>query len=127
VKDGDKDKVADQGRDGVKEKEAGSAGATPKPEKTAAAAAAKKEPPPDEDEDDDADAAKPEEERPSPTAGPSKPLDPELYDMLADPLRATRKRYLPPGKYTVEIRSGQSMEKTTLNVQAEKETGFGED
>jgi hypothetical protein len=47
--------------------------------------------------------------------------------MLADPLRATRKRYLPPGKYTVEIRAGQTVEKTTLNVQAEKETGFGED
>ena len=124
AKDGDKGKDADQGRDGVKEKEAGSAGGESKPEKTASA---KKETPPDEDEDDDADAVKPEEERPSPAAGPSKPLDPELYDMLADPLSATRKRYLPPGKYTVEIRSGQSMEKTTLNVQAEKETGFGED
>jgi hypothetical protein len=127
AKEGEKGKDADEG---IKGKEAGSAGAASKPEKPTAptaATAAKKEPPPDEDEDDDADAAKPEEGRPSPAAGPSRPLDPELYDMLADPLRATRKRYLPPGKYTVEIRSGQSMEKTTLNVQAERETGFGED
>jgi hypothetical protein len=127
AKEGEKGKDADGGKGAVKEKETGPAGAASKPEKPAAAAAARKEPPSDEDEDEDADAAKPEEDRPSPAAGPSRPLDPELYDMLADPLRATRKRYLPPGKYTVEIRSGQSMEKTTLNVQAEKETGFGED
>jgi photosystem II stability/assembly factor-like uncharacterized protein len=124
AKDGEKDKEGDKdkGKDTA-------AGAAPKPEKPAAAATAAKKPASDEDEDedDDTDATKPEDERPSPAAGPSKPLDSELYDMLADPLRATRKRYLPPGKYTVEIRSGQSMEKTKLNVQAEKETGFGED
>jgi hypothetical protein len=91
------------------------------PEKTAAAA---KKPSDDEDEDDE-DADKPEEDRP--TAGPAKPLDPKLYELLADPLRATRKRYLPPGKYTVEIKSGQSVEKTPLNVQAERENLFGGD
>jgi photosystem II stability/assembly factor-like uncharacterized protein len=117
TKDGDKGKDADQDKDRDKDKD----------KDKATASAAKKGPPDEDEDDDDADAVKPEEEQPSPAAGPSKPLDPELYDMLADPLRATRKRYLPPGKYTVEIRSGQSMEKTNLNVQAEKETGFGED
>ena len=35
---------------------------------------------------------------------------------------------LPPGKYTVEVRSGDSIAKTTLKVQAEKESGlFGDD
>src|SRR6202162_572376 len=110
-----------------KEKDTLAAGAAPKPEKPAAAATAAKKPEGDEDEDEDDDAGKPEEDRPAAAAGPSKPLDPEVYDLLADPLRAARKRYLPPGKYTVEIRFGQSMEKTTLNVQAEKETSFGED
>ena len=110
-----------------KEKDTLAAGAAPKPEKPAAAATAAKKPEGDEDEDEDDDAGKPEEDRTAAAAGPSKPLDPEVYDLLADPLRAARKRYLPPGKYTVEIRFGQSMEKTTLNVQAEKETSFGED
>jgi hypothetical protein len=124
AKDADKEKEEDKdkGKDTV------AAGAASKPEKPAAAAAtAAKKPTSDEDEDEDDDAGKPEEDRPSPAAGPSKPLDPELYDLLADPLRAARKRYLPPGKYTVEIRSGQSTEKTTLNVQAEKETSFLDD
>jgi hypothetical protein len=105
-KDGDKDKEKE------KEKPAG---------KTAAAA----KPASDEDEDEEDDTGKPEEDRPS--AGPPKPLDPETYELLADPLRATRKRYLPPGKYTIEVRSGGSVEKTTLKVDAEKETSFGED
>jgi hypothetical protein len=97
-------------------------------DKPAAAATAAKKPVADEEEEEEEDdAAKPEEEHPSSAAGPSRPLDPELYDLLADPLRAARKRYLPPGKYTVEIRSGASMEKTTLKVQAEKEPGFGDD
>src|SRR6185369_1708023 len=48
------------------------------------------------------------------------PLDPELFGLLADPLRASRKRYLPPGKYTIEIRSGEALEKTTLNVQGRR-------
>ncbi len=87
------------------------------------AAAAAKKPASDEDEEEEEEAGKPDEERPA--AGPPRPLDPEIYDLLADPLRATRKRYLPPGKYTIEIRSGESVEKTTLKVEAEKETFFG--
>ena len=47
---------------------------------------------------------------------------------MTDPLRGSRRRYLPPGKYTVEVRSGDSIAKTTLKVQAEKESGlFGDD
>src|SRR5262249_8090442 len=90
----------------------------------ASAAASAKKASGDEDEDEDEEeAGKPEDDRPS--TGPAKPLDQKLYELLADPQRSTRKRYLPPGKYTVEIRSGQAVEKTKLNVQAERETGFG--
>lgn len=60
--------------------------------------------------------------------------DPKLADAaeaarrgkaLADPLRATRKRSLPPGKYTIEVQSGGAKETTTLIVKPEKE-GAGE-
>lgn len=115
-----KEKEKEKTNEGDKEKE----GDKDKDKATAAAGATRGALDEDEDEDDD---ARPEEERPSPAAGPSRPLDPELYNLLADPLRASRKRYLPPGKYSIEIRSGQAMEKTTLNVQAEKETTFGDD
>lgn len=109
---------------GRKEKEGEAIPAASKPEKPAGkATAAAKKPASDEDEDEEDDDGKPEEERPA--AGPPRPLDPEIYDLLADPLRATRKRYLPPGKYTIEIRSAESVEKTTLKVEAEKETFFG--
>lgn len=77
----------------------------------------------EEDEEEEEESDKPEEDKPA--AGVKKPLDPELFNLLADPLRAARKRYLPPGKYTIEIRSAGVTEKTTLNVQAEKETLFG--
>src|SRR5262249_35509275 len=79
----------------------------------------------DDDEDDEEEDTGRDEDKPA--AGPAKPLDSKLYELLADPLRSTRKRYLPPGKYTVEIRSEQAVEKTKLNVQAERETGFGGD
>ncbi|HKF44596.1 MAG TPA: glycosyl hydrolase [Thermoanaerobaculia bacterium] len=89
------------------------------------AEAAKKPSAEEDEEDEDDDSAKADDDKPS--AGPAKPLDPKLYDLLADPLRSTRRRYLPPGKYTVELRSGDAVEKTKLNVQAERETGFGGD
>ena len=88
-----------------------------------AAAAAKKASGDDEEDEDEEEPGKPEEDRPP--AGPAKPLDQKLHELLADPLRSTRKRFLPPGKYTVEIRSSQAVEKTKLNVQAERETSFG--
>ena len=48
-----------------------------------------------------------DEDKPEKTASTSgKPmLDPELERLLADPLRATRKRYLPAGTYTVDVRT----------------------
>ncbi|HYT32119.1 MAG TPA: hypothetical protein VEO37_05955, partial [Thermoanaerobaculia bacterium] len=69
---------------------------------------------------------KPEKEKPP--AGPAKPLDPQLYKQLEDPLRSTRKRYLPAGKYTVEVRAGSATDKTTLEIKPEPERSpFGED
>ena len=78
-----------------------------------------------EDEEEEEDE-KPEREKPP--AGPPKTLDPQLYKLLEDPLRTTRRRYLPPGRYTVEIRAGSATEKTTLEVKPETERPpFGED
>ncbi len=57
----------------------------------------------------------------------SKPLDEDLAAALADPLRANRKRYLPPGKYTIEIRAGKSVEKTLLTVRPPKTSPGDED
>jgi photosystem II stability/assembly factor-like uncharacterized protein len=79
----------------------------------------------DEDEADDSDgdeaadgADKPDDKT---AAAPPRPLtDPELGRILADPLRGTRKRYLPPGKYTVEIASEGLVEKTALVVKPPK-------
>jgi photosystem II stability/assembly factor-like uncharacterized protein len=80
---------------------------------------------PVEDEEEE-DEEKPEKEKPP--AGPAKPLDPQLYKQLEDPLRSTRKRYLPPGKYTVEVRVGSATDKTTLEIKPEPERSpFGED
>jgi photosystem II stability/assembly factor-like uncharacterized protein len=78
-----------------------------------------------EEEEEDAEAETPEQ-----TASTSgKPmLDPELARMLADPLRATRKRYLPPGKYTVEVRAGANTSTSTLTVKPPKaDDGADED
>ncbi len=63
-----------------------------------------------------------EEEEEKKEAGPSRPLDPDLFEVLADPLRATRKRYLPAGKYSIEIRSDGLVEKTSLTVKPERES-----
>jgi hypothetical protein len=62
-------------------------------------------------------------ERPEKTASASgKPmLDPELERLLADPMRATRKRYLPPGAYTVEVRAGGATATTALTVKPPKD------
>jgi photosystem II stability/assembly factor-like uncharacterized protein len=62
-------------------------------------------------------------ERPEKTASASgKPmLDPELERLLADPMRATRKRYLPPGAYTVEVRAGGATATTALKVKPPKD------
>jgi photosystem II stability/assembly factor-like uncharacterized protein len=72
-----------------------------------------------------APAAEEEEdaERPEKTASSSgKPmLDPELERLLADPMRATRKRYLPAGNYTVEVRAGGATATSTLKVKPPKD------
>ncbi len=79
-------------------------------------------------DDEDEEEEKVEPHRPEGAqAGTAKPLDADLYNALADPLRETRKRYLPPGKYTVEIRAGAATDKTTLEVKAEKGRSFFED
>jgi photosystem II stability/assembly factor-like uncharacterized protein len=64
-----------------------------------------------------------EAEPPEKTASVSgKPmLDPELERLLADPLRATRQRYLPPGKYTVEIRAGGATSTSSLKIKPPKD------
>jgi photosystem II stability/assembly factor-like uncharacterized protein len=86
------------------------------PAKPAASAAATDD---QEDEDDDAD----DKPAAAPPPASKKPLDPELEKLLADPLRATRKRYLAPGKYTLEIRAGGETKKTPLLIKSEKEGG----
>ncbi|MGH9365902.1 MAG: WD40/YVTN/BNR-like repeat-containing protein, partial [Thermoanaerobaculia bacterium] len=104
-KDEDKDKEKDQDRPADKDKLA------------------------DEDaEEDEASADKPDKPDERADAGPAKPLDPDLYGKLADPLRAKRERFLAPGKYTIEIVQGITVEKTTLVIKAEPERqGFGGD
>jgi predicted nucleic acid-binding Zn-ribbon protein len=87
-----------------------------KPDHPAAAAAASD----DEEGDEGEDEGEKTDEKALVTA-PAKPLtDPELARVLADPLRATRRRYLPPGKYTVEIASGGLVEKTSFTVKLPK-------
>jgi hypothetical protein len=103
-----------------KEKKADSGEKKPDADKKSEAADKKPAPPSgDEDEDDDAVDEKPA----PPPAPPKKPLDPEVEKLLADPLRATRSRYLAPGKYSVEIRSGGETKKTPLVVKPEREDG----
>ncbi len=66
----------------------------------------------------DEDTAEPPEKTTS-----AKPvLDPELERLLADPLRATRARYLPAGRYTLEFRSGGTTATTTMRVKPPKES-----
>ena len=50
-------------------------------------------------------------------------LDADLQQLLADPLHASRKRFLPPGRYTVEFVSGARVEKTALVVKPPREGG----
>jgi len=70
-----------------------------------------------EEEDEEADAP------PEPTSSSSGKamLDPELERLLADPLRSTRRRYLPPGRYTVEIRSAGATATSRLTIKAPKD------
>ena len=86
-----------------------------KPDQAAAAAS-------DDEEADDADEADEKPDEKSAAAAPARPLtDPELMRLLADPLRGTRKRYLPPGKYVVEIASRGAVETTRLLIKPPKD------
>jgi photosystem II stability/assembly factor-like uncharacterized protein len=56
------------------------------------------------------------------TAAAGQPmLDADLQQLLADPLHASRKRYLPPGRYSVEVAAGGRVEKTALVVKPPKD------
>jgi hypothetical protein len=70
-----------------------------------------------EEEDEDGEAPP---EQTSSSSGKAM-LDPELERLLSDPLRSTRRRYLPPGRYTVEIRSAGATATSRLTVKAPKE------
>ena len=83
---------------------------------------------PDEEEDDLALEDGEEEPAAEPTAASGQPmLDADLQQLLADPRHASRKRYLPAGKYTVEITAGRESSRTTLTVTPAKEEGGNED
>ena len=68
-----------------------------------------------EEGDGDAGAA-----GPAAGGGPEKPLPPDLEALLADPYRSARTRYIPPGTYSVEIRSGKAASAATLEVKRPK-------
>jgi hypothetical protein len=91
--------------------------------KEAAEAAAKARKPGGGEAAKEADAAKaaPEagEDDEAGEAG-SKATPPEVSDLLADPLRKARPRYLPAGRYTVEIAVGSVKASTRLAVKAPK-------
>jgi photosystem II stability/assembly factor-like uncharacterized protein len=74
----------------------------------------------DDDEDDD-DAA------PAAAASGRPMLDADLQQLLADPLHASRKRYLPAGSFTVKIEAGREADRATLRVKAAKENREDED
>ncbi len=67
-----------------------------------------------------------EEDDESDEAG-SKETPPQIADLLADPLRKERERYLPPGRYTVEIAAGTEKATTRLDVKAPKKEAAGEE
>jgi photosystem II stability/assembly factor-like uncharacterized protein len=119
-KDKDKDEDKDKDKDKPKDADAGVGVGVhkEKPKDQKAAAAAPPSSAADEDSDEEeASADKPEKPEDRAEAGaPGKPLDADLYEKLADPLRARRERYLPPGKYTIEIVQGINREKTTLVI-----------
>jgi hypothetical protein len=54
-------------------------------------------------------------------------IDAELERVLADPMRSTRRRHLPAGRYTVEMKAAGATATSTLNVKAPKEDGGSDD
>ena len=90
-----------------------SKGAAKKPEEKKAGAA------PADGEDDEEESEK--------ASGPEKPTAPELLPLLADPLRAKRKRYIPAGTFTVEISAGGKTSTSKLTVKAPKKEEVADD
>jgi photosystem II stability/assembly factor-like uncharacterized protein len=88
-------------------------------------AAAAKDTDKDKDKDKPADEAEDEEDedtgdKPA-SGGGSAVLDEDLHAALADPLRAGRLRFLPAGRYTVEITAGADTARTRLTVKPPRE------
>jgi hypothetical protein len=69
----------------------------------------------EDEEDEDGDVERP------PSASGQPLLDADLQQLLADPHHARRKRYLPAGKYTIEIAAGGELDRTTLVVKPARE------
>jgi len=76
------------------------------------------------EEEEDEESAPPE----ATSSSSGKPmLDPVLERLLADPLRSSRRRYLPPGRYTVEVRSAGAVSTSRLTIKAPKDEGTEDD
>jgi photosystem II stability/assembly factor-like uncharacterized protein len=105
------------------------AAAAKKAEKAKPGTVKKPAPPADEAAVDGAEEEPTDEEDAAATSSSSgkADVDPELERILADPLRSSRPRYLKPGKYTVEIRSGGATATTTLTLKAAKDSGDEDD
>jgi hypothetical protein len=86
---------------------------------------------PDADEDPDLDldlvADEDEDVEDAPPSSGKPMLDADLHQILADPLHASRKRYLPAGPYTIEVTAAGHTDRTTLRVKPAKEDRDGED
>jgi photosystem II stability/assembly factor-like uncharacterized protein len=90
----------------------------------------KKEPPRKEPEKtdtavEDEEGGEPADTTASASGRPA--LDAELERILADPLRSTRRRYLVPGRYTLEMKAAGATATSTLTVKAPKEDAAGDD
>jgi photosystem II stability/assembly factor-like uncharacterized protein len=88
-------------------------------QKQAKATAAAAPPPSAAEEEDDLYAEDDEEgeEEPEAPASSGRPLlDADLQQLLADPLHASRKRYLPAGTYTIEIGAAGQVDRTALRI-----------
>jgi photosystem II stability/assembly factor-like uncharacterized protein len=92
-----------------------------KQEKPAASSAPPQEPADEESEDLDLEEEEDEDAEAAPSDAGRPMLDADLRQLLADPLHASRKRYLPAGSYTVELSAGAERDRTTLRVKAPKE------
>jgi hypothetical protein len=75
----------------------------------------------DEEDGDEEDGENEDVEEQPPSASGRPLLDADLQQLLADPLHASRKRYLPAGAYTIEIAAAGQIDRTPLRVKPAKE------